>query len=43
MTEFISRHIGPSKQEQNRMLEDLGVSSLEELVRQVVPTSILLR
>ena len=43
MTEFISRHIGPSEQEQNRMLEDLGVSSLEELVRQVVPTSILLR
>ena len=43
MTQFISRHIGPSEQEQNRMLEDLGVSSLEELVRQVVPTSILLR
>ena len=43
MTEFTSRHIGPSEQEQTQMLDDLGLSSLDELVRQVVPDSILLR
>ena len=43
MTEFTSRHIGPSQQEQTQMLDDLGLSSLDELVRQVVPDSILLR
>ena len=43
MTEFISRHIGPTEEEQTQMLDDLGLSSLDELVRQVVPDSILLR
>ena len=43
MTEFIQRHIGITETEQAQMLEDLGLSSLEELVREVVPTSILLR
>ena len=43
MTEFISRHIGPTEEEQTQMLNDLGLSSLDELVRQVVPDSILLR
>ena len=43
MTEFISRHIGPSAEEQTQMLSDLGLSSLDELVRQIVPDSILLR
>ena len=43
MTEFISRHIGISETEQTQMLEDLGLSSLDELVRQIVPDSILLR
>ena len=43
MTEFISRHIGPSEAEQTQMLSDLGLSSLDELVRQIVPDSILLR
>ena len=43
MTEFISRHIGPTEKEQTQMLDDLGLSSLDELVRQVVPDSILLR
>ena len=32
MTEFISRHIGLSEAEQAQMLEDLGLSSLDELV-----------
>ena len=43
MTEFISRHIGPTEEELTQMLDDLGLSSLDELVRQVVPDSILLR
>ena len=43
MTEFTSRHIGPSEQEQTQMLNDLGLSSMDELVRQIVPDSILLR
>ena len=42
MTEFTSRHIGPSQQEQTQMLNDLGLSSIDELVRQIVPDSILL-
>ena len=43
MSEFIQRHIGPSESEQLKMLSDLGLSTIEELVREVVPTSILLR
>ena len=43
MVEFISRHIGITETEQTQMLEDLGLSSLDELVRQIVPDSILLR
>ena len=43
MSEFIQRHIGPSKDEQAEMLTDLGLTSVDELVRQVVPDSILLR
>ena len=43
MTEFISRHIGITEKEQTQMLNDLGLSSLDELVRQIVPDSILLR
>jgi len=43
MSEFIQRHIGPSKNEQAEMLIDLGLTSVDELVRQVVPDSILLR
>jgi glycine dehydrogenase len=43
MSEFIQRHIGPSESEQSKMLADLGLSTIEELVREVVPTSILLR
>jgi len=43
ISEFVRRHIGPSQEQQNQMLEDLGLSSLDELVRRVVPDSILLR
>ena len=43
MSEFTQRHIGPSEKEQTQMLDDLGLSSIDELVRQIVPDSILLR
>ena len=43
MSEFIQRHIGPTPEEQSKMLNDLGVSTIDELVRQIVPDSILLR
>ena len=43
MSDFLRRHIGPSKDQQTQMLQDLGLSNLDELVRQVVPDSILLR
>ena len=43
MSEFIQRHIGSTQKEQYKMLNDLGVSTIDELVRQIVPDSILLR
>ena len=43
MTEFIQRHIGITETEQTQMLKDLGLFSLDELIRQIVPDSILLR
>ena len=43
MSEFVRRHIGSSQAQQTQMLEDLSLSSLDELVRKVVPDSILLR
>ena len=43
MSDFIKRHIGISESEQSEMLSDLNVSCMDELVRQVVPDSILLR
>jgi glycine dehydrogenase len=39
---FSRRHIGPSPEDQERMLALLGHSSLEELARAAVPASILL-
>ena len=42
-SEFIQRHIGPTQKEQYKMLNDLGVSTIDELIREIVPDSILLR
>jgi glycine dehydrogenase len=39
---FVNRHIGPGEPEVGRMLEVLGVKSLDELVAQTVPQSIRL-
>lgn len=38
--DFIRRHIGPSKADQQTMLRELGHSSLDELIEKVVPASI---
>ena len=43
MSDFVNRHIGPSTEQQTQMLSDLGLSSIDELVRKIVPDSILLR
>ena len=39
--EFIGRHIGPSHDEQQAMLKELGVDTLEALTKDTVPGSIL--
>jgi glycine dehydrogenase len=40
-SEFVSRHIGPSEDDQRAMLAAVGVASLDALVREVVPGNIL--
>jgi len=40
---FVHRHIGPSGADIRRMLETIGVDSLQDLVEQTVPESIRLR
>lgn len=40
-SEFVARHIGPDAAAQDDMLRTLGVNSMDELIRQVVPASIL--
>jgi glycine cleavage system P protein (glycine dehydrogenase) len=39
--EFIQRHIGPDANQQAQMLEQLGLSSLDELIETTVPANIL--
>lgn len=39
---FISRHIGPSAQQQQDMLQAIGVNSLDALIQQIVPADIQL-
>lgn len=40
---FVSRHIGPRDHEIDEMLKAVGVSSLDELINQTVPTNIRLK
>jgi len=40
--EFIQRHVGPNQQQTQTMLQELGLSSLEELLNQTVPNKIRL-
>jgi len=37
MTDFAGRHIGPSEAAQQRMLDSLGYSSLDELTAAALP------
>ena len=39
--EFIRRHIGPSSDEQKKMLAYLGYDSLDEFIKKIVPEKIL--
>ncbi|QPN67395.1 aminomethyl-transferring glycine dehydrogenase [Synechococcus sp. CBW1006] len=41
-TDFLERHLGPGPWEQQRMLEELGLPSLDALTASVVPADILL-
>ncbi len=38
--EFIARHIGPNKHDQQKMLEQLGLNNMQALIEQVVPATI---
>jgi len=39
--EFYSRHIGPNQEEQQQMLNTLGLESLDDLIARTIPKSIL--
>ena len=41
--EFIYRHIGPSEEEQQKMLKSVGYKTLEDLMDNTVPEKILLK
>ena len=41
--EFINRHIGPSKSDQEKMLDFIGSKSLNTLIKETVPENILLK
>jgi glycine dehydrogenase len=40
--EFIARHIGPSQEDQEKMLQAVGAKSLDDLMKNTVPEKILL-
>ena len=40
--EFLARHIGPSQRDQEKMLQAVGVKSLNDLMKNTVPKKILL-
>jgi glycine dehydrogenase len=39
-SDFLSRHIGPSADERDAMLSELGVNTLDDLIKETVPGSI---
>ncbi len=39
--DFIARHLGPSAGDQSHMLKAIGLDSIDELIKQVVPANIL--
>ena len=40
-SEFIARHIGPSLEDQAKMLKTVGYSSMDQLIKDIVPSAIL--
>ncbi len=40
---FIDRHIGPGESEISNMLNKIGVTTLDELIKQTIPASILIK
>ncbi len=40
---FVDRHIGPNEEEITKMLTDIGISSLDELIDKTIPASIRLK
>ena len=41
--EFINRHIGPSKEDQKKILDYIGSKSLDDLIENTVPENILVK
>ena len=37
--DFLKRHIGPSKEDQSKMLKELNYKSLDDLIDSTVPVS----
>lgn len=42
-SEFLHRHIGPNESEKNEMLQEIGMTSLDDLISKTVPESIRLQ
>ncbi|MCB0281225.1 MAG: aminomethyl-transferring glycine dehydrogenase [Calditrichaeota bacterium] len=40
LNEYQKRHIGPDEEEQSKMLEEIGVASIEELIAKTLPADI---
>ena len=38
--DFLKRHIGPSKEDQSKMLKELNYQSLDDLINSTVPEKI---
>jgi glycine dehydrogenase len=41
--EFADRHIGPNEEETKEMLQQIGVSSIDELINKTIPTAIQIK
>ena len=41
--DFLKRHIGPSDEDQNKMLKELNYKSLDDLIKNTVPEKIQLK
>ena len=41
--DFIKRHIGPSKEDQSKMLKELNYQSIDDLMNNTVPEKIMFK